>query len=1051
MDNGHNHSQDSKAFRARLDERTGQEFWRGLEELADTDEFRDFLEDEFPQQSRPLQMPVDRRQFLTLMGASLALAGLSGCRFLPQDKIVPYVNQPEDLVLGIPLFYTTAMTFGGYATGLLAESHEGRPTKLEGNPTHPASLGSSSALMQAAILNLYDPDRSQNVLNHGEISTWDGPESFEAAMQTALAQQAAKQGAGIRILTETVSSPTLVHQMGALLKRYPSAKWIQYEPVNRESAHEGARLAFGKVVNSVYKLDKADVIVSLDADFLLNMPGSVRYARDFADRRRVRGLASTMNRLYVIESAPTITGATSDNLLRIRASEIEGYARALAAELGVAGVDAGKTVAPEAWVKEVAADLKSADGKAVVIVGDQQPPAVHALAHAINGVLNAQGSTVVYTDPIESDTANQTLALKGLADEMAAGAVDMLFILGGNPVYTAPADIDFAGPLRSHKVGFSMHLGTHDDETGALCDWHVPEAHFLESWSDGLAYDGTASIVQPLIAPLFTGRSPHEIVGSIMGSVGGPYDWLRAYWKSQYGKADFEAFWQQSLIDGVIANTARPAVTVTVSPGLGSSLGAAPVVKDDMEVIFRPDPTIWDGRYSNNGWLQELPKPLLKVSWDNAVIMSPNTAVKLGLGARENPYDDVSATEGNEKVVEVTLNGRKVKGSVWVIPGHPDNSVTVYLGYGRTHTGKVGSDLGFNAGLLRTSNAPWFAVGATVTYTGDKKWLATTQYHHSMANRDIIRTASIKEYHARPMVAEKRTTDGASSDPALMAGYGKDRQWGSGGAFGSAESLSIYDGNEHKYDGYAWGMSVDLTTCIGCQACVQACQAENNIPVVGKDQVARGRDMHWIRIDTYYRGQNTNAPEGGTYFQPVMCQHCELAPCEPVCPVAATVHSHEGLNQMVYNRCVGTKYCSNNCPYKVRRFNFYKYIAGQPDNAPGNYDNPTMKLSANPNVTLRGRGVMEKCSFCVQRINAARINAKKEDRLIRDGEIQTACQQACPTKTIVFGNIADPNSEVTRLKHLTHDYALLGDLNTRPRLTYLAKIKNPNPALEAQG
>ncbi len=1062
MDNGRSESINSAAIKKRLDSAKGKEFWRSIEELAETEQFKQYLEDEFPQQSRPLRQEVDRRQFLTLMGASLALAGLSGCRFLPKDKIVPYVNMPEELVLGIPLTYATAFTLGGYAMGLLAESHEGRPTKLEGNPQHPASLGAISAMAQASILDLYDPDRSVNVTHMGDPSNWDGAGSFLEELQAVLLKQKPHGGTGMRILTETVTSPTLAKQLAQLMKQYPAAKWIQYESVNRDNAIAGSKMAFSEVVNTIHHFDKADVIVSLDSDFLMNLPASVRYARDFADRRRVRKGSAGMNRLYSIESTPTITSVTADHHLPVKASEVELFARALASELGLnAGSTPLTSAVPDKWVKAVAKDLKSASGKSVVISGDHLPASVHALVHAINASLGNAGQTITYTAPVEVDPTEQLPAFKTLVDEMKSGQVEALVILGGNPVYYTLADVPFAIALK--QVPFSIHLSLYQDETSALTNWHVPGTHFLETWSDARAYDGTVSVIQPLIQPLYEGKSFHDMLAMMISEPGSDFDRIHESWKAEKPGTGFENFWEKTLNEGVMAGTALPAKLVSLRADLLPALASVPFsVPAQVEINFRPDVTIHDGRNSNNGWMMELPKPITRLSWDNAIYISPKTAVDLGickasdiskpdgglsLATNDSHFDEHDYNSANERVVVLKLKGRSLEGPIWIVPDHADNAVTVHLGFGRTKAGKVGTGVGFNANLLRTSDASWSASGLEVGITDRTSILATTQFHHTMEGRDIIRMRDVSEFQKSPeFPKEEEDVVGSTNDPTQTAGHGEPGDFGAGGKLGHEAPISLYDGKDFKYDGYAWGMSIDLTTCIGCNACVQACQAENNIPVVGKDQVKRGRDMHWIRIDSYYKGPNVNRPEG-TFFQAVMCMHCEQAPCEPVCPVAATVHSHEGLNQMVYNRCVGTKYCSNNCPYKVRRFNFYKYTAGQPDNAPGNYDNPSMKLIANPNVTVRGRGVMEKCSFCVQRINAARITSKKENRQIRDGEIVTACQQACPTQTIVFGNIADPESKVTKLKGEPHDYSLLGDLGTRPRLTYLAKIRNPNPEL----
>jgi len=1019
MEQNHNKPLDLAAIRAKLAGKQGRQYWRSLEELADTEEFRQFLEDEFPQQARPLRLEVDRRQFFYLMASSLALAGLSGCRFMPAEKIVPYVKAPEEIVPGKPLAFATSMTFGGYALGLLATSYDGRPIKLEGNPDHPASLGATDTFAQAALLNLYDPDRSQNVLREGAISTW---EDFLTAARAELEKQRAKHGAGLRILTETITSPTLADQIQALLRQFPAARWHQYEPVNRDNARAGARAAFGEDVHTIYKFDKADVILSLDADFLISMPGSVRYARDFADRRRAREGQTNINRLYAVESTPGLTGAAADHRLALRAGEIEGYARAMASALGVntGGAPPASPAIPDRWISTVAADLQQHRGTSLVVAGDHQPAAIHALAHAMNQALGNVGQTVIYTAPVEASPIDQTTSLQELVDDMQNGRVEALFILSGNPAYTAPADLEFGKHLAG--VPFRARLGLFEDETSALCQWHIPETHFLEMWSDARAYDGTVSLIQPLIAPLYNGKSAHDLLAALAGQPRPGYDIVRDYWIGQNlpRTETFDRFWRKAIHDGMIPNTALPPKPVTLKPDFlaGLEKQAAPPGGQDIEIIFQPDPTIWDGRFANNGWLQELPKPLTKLTWDNAAHLSPALAQRLSLSSGQQ--------------IELTLQNRKVVAPVWILPGHPDNAITVTLGYGRERAGQIGNGIGFNAYLLRASDAPWFASGVTVRTVGTWHQLVSAQDRHSMEGRDIVVTRKLDNLAGS---AEH------GSGGERGAAEGEEHAEGSG-----HQELSMYP--EYEYEGYKWAMSIDLTTCIGCNACVIACQAENNIPVVGKDQVARGREMHWIRIDRYYAGNELDNPE--THFQPVPCMHCERAPCEPVCPVAATVHSQEGLNQMVYNRCIGTRYCSNNCPYKVRRFNFYKYVAGQPNRPGTNYDIPVLKLMANPNVTIRGRGVMEKCTYCVQRINAARIEAKKTNRTIRDGEIVTACQQVCPTKAIIFGNLNDARSQIAELKKQPHDYSLLEELNTKPRTTYLAKVRNPNPELETE-
>jgi MoCo/4Fe-4S cofactor protein with predicted Tat translocation signal len=982
---------DPETIREQVARKTGRDYWRSLDELAGNDDFIAYLKAEFPRQAEALEH-VDRRQFMKLMGASLALAGLSACTTQPPEKVVPYVKPPEELVPGEPVYFATAMPLLGTLTGLLVESHVGRPTKIEGNPQHPASLGATDAITQASILGLYDPDRAQVVRRVDEILSW---EAFQTALNAALQAQAERGGAGIRILTQTVSSPTLAAQLAAVQEKFPGARWHQYEPLARDNAVAGARLAFGTDVNTIYRFDQADVVVSLDADFLSSGGAHVRYARDFMAKRRLTGGARDMNRLYVVEPTPSNTGVKADQRLALRASRISGVARALAAGVGVAVPGADAKDAAAAWVAAAVADLKAHRGSSIVIAGDQQPAEVHALAHAMNAALGNVGKAVVYTDPIEARPEVQRDSIAALVKDMRAGSVELLFILGGNPVYDAPADLDFAAALDS--VPLRVHLSLFDDETSRLCQWHLPEAHYLESWSDGRAFDGTVSILQPLIAPLYSGRSAHEVLAMLTGQGSSKgYDIVRDYWKGQRGESGFETFWTRSLNDGLVAGSASTAKVVALRGDVGSTLPKPAAAADgtDLEIVFRPDPTILDGRFSNIGWLQELPKPLSKLTWDNAVELSPRDAERLGLV--------------NTDVVELALGGRKVTGAVWIAPGQADGVITATLGYGRTRAGRVGNGGGFDAYRLRTMATPDQATGLALKKTGDTYALSCTQHHGSLEGRDIVRATNLEHYREHPDFAQHIAHEPAADDTMYPA---------------------------FEYNGYAWGMAVDMNACTGCNACVIACVAENNIAVVGKEQVGNGREMQWLRIDRYYVGEPED-PE--VAYQPMFCQHCELAPCETVCPVNATVHDEEGLNVMVYNRCVGTRYCSNNCPYKVRRFNFYRFT---------NYADKSLELQRNPDVTVRSRGVMEKCTYCVQRINHARITAKREDRKVKDGEIVTACQQACPTDALIFGDINDKSTRVAKLKAEGRNYSVLGELNTRPRTTYLAIVRNPNPAL----
>jgi molybdopterin-containing oxidoreductase family iron-sulfur binding subunit len=991
---------DLETARARIAETQGPEYWRSLEELAGSSEFQEMMHREFPKGASEWLDAVSRRGFMKLMGASLAMAGMTACTKQPLESIVPYVKQPEELVPGRPLFYASAFSLGGYASPVLVESHLYRPTKIEGNEQHPASLGGTDIFAQASLLEMYDPDRSQNVVSMGELSTW---ETFVGSIEAVLAAQDAGDGAGVRILTKTVSSPTLADQLRQLLSRYPQAKWHSYEPINRDQVLAGAQASFGQPVETQYRLAGADVIVSLDADFLYpGFPGSVRYARDFVHGRDPdRG---TMSRLYVIESTPSSTGAKADHRLPVRAAEVEAFAGALLSALSGNPVLTSIGADEEKYLTALAKDLESHKGASVVIPGDHQSPQVHALAHAINQSLGNAGKTVVYTEPVDAHPVNQTESLKQLVADMRGSKVQLLLILGGNPAYDAPADLGFSDALKNSNIATRVHVGLYNDETAELCHWHINEAHYLEAWGDSRAYDGTVTIVQPLISPLYGGKSLLEVAALFAGeSQANGHQLVQDFWKGKHSGADFDAFWRKSLHDGWVEGTAFAPKQVSAKPGSATSQGKPDT--SSVEINFRRDPSIYDGCFANNGWLQELPKPMTKLTWDAPVMIGPQMADRMGLQSKD--------------LVNLELNGKTVQGPVWIQAGHPDNSITVFLGYGRRRAGRAGTGTGFDMYPLRSSLAPWFTTGAAIAKTGQTYLLASTQGYQTMetpdgGDRPLVQTKSLEEYRKQPEFAKE-------DEPA--------------------PELTLYPGFDYKKEKYSWGMTIDLNACVGCNNCILACQSENNIPVVGKEQVNKGRHMHWLRVDAYYQGDRANPK---AYFQPVPCMQCENAPCELVCPVGATVHSTEGLNDMVYNRCVGTRYCSNNCPYKVRRFNFFLFQ---------DWETPQLKMMRNPDVTIRSRGVMEKCTYCVQRINQHRIDSETatdtEKQTIKDGELQTACQQSCPANAIVFGNINDPNSRVTQLKGKARNYSLLADLNTRPRTTYLAEIRNPNPELEA--
>jgi molybdopterin-containing oxidoreductase family iron-sulfur binding subunit len=983
----------------------GKKYWRSIDELANTEDFQAAVEREFPGSAQEWVDPVSRRGFLKLMSASMALAGLAGCTKQPDEPIYPYVKAPEDLVLGKPNYFATAHPFVTGAVPLLVKSDEYRPIKVDGNPDHAYNHGSSDVFSQGTLLELYDPDRSKRTTYRGEERSWE-----EFAQELRLKAAASKDGTGLYFLSATITSPTLARQWKAVQAAYPKATLVQYDP-----AIAGTWLAKG--VNVQYDLSQADIVVSLDADFLSSSsyPGFHKLVGDYAKRRK--DPANGMNRLYAVESSTTTTGMKAEHRLGLRASEVPAFAAALAQAVGASGVDAPSyswAANQQRFLASLAKELKASAGKSAVIPGLYQDESVAALALAINNALGNVGKTVtVSSEPAIPLPSDQLGDFKALVAALNAGKVDWLVILNSNPIYSAPADLYFLDAF--NKAEIVAHLGSHVDETGQIAHWHIPSTHYLESWSDARAYDGTVSVVQPMIAPLYGGHSAHDVFQTLLDEpLLSAYEAVRTTQRDNI-KGDFETGWRKALHDGWIANTAD--ATGTAKPAL-STKAPTPSSKDAIEIIFRPDPNVYDGRWSNVGWLQELPKPVTNLSWDNAAIVSGATLTKLGL-----EEDDV---------IEISVGNGKVKAPVIVAPGHPDNSVTVYLGYGREFAGRVGSGAGFNAYLIRNTWAPFYATGSLKKVDG--KWgTAITKSHYqdhrspmvsgqgngnnslegdeAISERGIIRYATLDEFKANPNFAH----EGEGHDTPNM-GTSLFPNW--------------------TYTENKWAMSIDMNSCVGCNACIVSCYAENNIPVVGKQQVRIGRNMQWLRIDTYFEG-DLSAPRA--HFQPMTCQHCENAPCEQVCPVGATVHTPEGLNTMVYNRCVGTRYCSNNCPYKVRRFNFLLY---------SDYETESLKLSRNPDVSVRSRGVMEKCSYCVQRITAARIEADKENRPIRDGEVVTACQQACPASAIVFGNMNDPSSRVAKLHAQQRTYQVLADQNTRPRTRYIAEVLNLNSELE---
>jgi molybdopterin-containing oxidoreductase family iron-sulfur binding subunit len=1155
--------------------RTEPELFQSVEQWMDSAKFQEMMRDEFPEDADSWLDPISRRNFLALSAASVALA--SGCnpslRPASQRQVVPYVDQPVEVIPGVPLFFATAMPQqSGVGLGLLVKSLEGRPVKCEGNPNHPSSLGSIDLQALAAPLTLHDPDRSRAVTLNGNGSTFD---KALAAVKTELA---GKDGTGVVFLTEPTTSPTVHRLMGDVLKTYPKAKWVRYEPVGRGNEAAALAAAFpGKPASLHYKLDAADVILSLDADFLTTGPGAVRYARDFGARRKLSLILAEkelhheheeaakkdgkkpthkhfahetvlakavemarMNRLYVVEGALTSTGSIADHRLPLKPSRVEGFTRAVAAKVGVLGAVAPADLSPAVakWVEEVSKDLLAKKGKAVVIAGEHQSAATHLLALAINETLGAFGTTVAVTAPL--DPAPPNTDLKALVADMTAGKVSTLFLIGVNPVYDAPADLNFAEAMA--KVKTKVHHGLYADETAVPhCTWHIPAAHFLEGWGDVRGHDGTASIIQPLIAPMHGGKTAIDLLAAILNT--GEPDGLEAVkgtWraafddtafpaavKDKYKKSsaaapahDFDRYWESAVRAGVLEGSvpAAPAVAAVKLDKLADPALSVAAVQG-LEIQFRPDPALFDGKQANNGWLQELPKPMTNLTWDNAAMVSPATAESLQF---RQSFAWTAGERGRTEtdLAELTVNGRKLKVAVHILPAMADDVVVLHLGFGRERAGRVASPEdktttpGFNAYKLRGTDAVWNAP-AELKRLNERFFLAVAGAHWAMESRRPVRHATLEQFRDEKVFAQvpsispgeyqdiRALTPGTVENFEMLeterlkqrnadAGtpythpYAPDHEHPHEGHHDKRlKPLSLYVGNPIHVNGVdanigyrRWGMTIDLGSCTGCAACTLACVAENNIPVVGKDQVSKGRAMHWIRLDRYFsiptatvleddlgaggldpvaRGERIKkSAEIRVHVQPVPCQQCEKAPCEVVCPVGATVHSADGLNDMVYNRCVGTRYCSNNCPYKVRRFNFLQYA---------DYTTEGMKLVNNPDVTVRTRGVMEKCTYCVQRIRAAVIEAEREwDKKkpngeplreadatgrpkVYDGEILTACQQACPTQAITFGDLNDPRSAVIRTKAEPHNYGLLAEVNTMPRTSYLAAVRNPNPNL----
>lgn len=1068
---------------------TGAKYWRGPEELADSPELRAWVEQEFPAGAEEMRDGSSRRDFVKLMSASFMLAGLGifgvGCR-RPEEEILPFATQPEGYIHGVPQLYATAMPTRSGAIPLLARSDDGRPTKVEGNNQVPGSNGGTDVYAQASVLNLYDPDRARRVTRDGnKVSSLD---AFDAL--SGMAEKfTANEGEGLSFLGERGNSPSRRRIEGRLRQKYPKAKWYIHEPVDFDIRRRSATFAYGKPVIPRYRLDKASVILSLECDFLSTEEGMEQFTRDFTKSRKVSKDHAEMSRLYAIEGMMTLTGGSADHRLPVPSSQvikaISQIANFVLSASGVSGnqigdlnsavVNIGKSLPSDnnkagEWIRGCADDLLANKGRAVVLAGYQQPYEVHLLAHALNAALGAIGQTVELI-PTEEPAEG---SLVELAEALNAGAVDTLVITGCNPVYSAPGDLDWS--QTQAKAQTVVRLGYYEDETGETSTWHFPLAHYLETWGDGLTTDGVHVAVQPLIKPLFGGITDLEFLARIGGLVRtNPYDIVRDTFQATVGGLFVENNWRQFLHDGFLAGSGFKTTDGYAQWGLIAdevkkvSVADAPSASA-LEVTFARDARVDDGRYTNNGWLQELPDPVTKVCWENTIAMSKATAKELNVfpeywgedGWLSEYSNLLTKGESYASLIRLELDGREIVGPLWIQPGLADNMVVLNLGYGRSKAGRVGDGSGYNAYALRSSKNLYSASGAKVSVEKKLYPLACTQSHWTMEGRPIVREANLEQYKAHPAFA------------SAMNGHEMP---------GGNQSLYKNPLDELRKNPnvvHQWGMAIDLNTCTGCSACVIACQSENNIPIVGKAQVAKSREMHWIRIDRYFAGDFANPQMTN---QPMLCQHCEAAPCESVCPVNATAHDEEGLNVMAYNRCVGTRYCSNNCPYKVRRYNFFDYnkrslkdLVGPVYSSPmfsstdGEWDlkrwwkdpdNNTkrpndewelLKLVKNPDVSVRMRGVMEKCTFCLQRIEKAKISQKVKARAsgdvaVPDGQLKTACQQSCPAEAISFGNLNDEHSVVSQQKADSRNYSVLDFLHTLPRTTYLAKVRNPKSSM----
>ena len=952
-----------------------------------------------PQEPTVGNANISRRDLLTLASSLTALSLLPACR-RPAERIVPNVSRPEQIIPGRPLHYATALSFMGTAFGLLVETHEGRPTKVEGNPRHPETRGASSSFLQASIMQLYDPERSRSATQRGSVRDWQSVSSQLSALGQSLKLD---RGRSFAVLTDDHRSPTLAAALKELRASLPEAQFYSYATFDRSQQHTGAQIAFGRRLETVHAFSKADVVVVLDADPLALEGSPLRAARDWAARRAPE--QGPMNRWYVIESSLTITGSVADHRFRCEPSDLPRVLCALVSELharqliqvDMALLGAVNQVSASLdlnrWsprLNAIVNDLSRSRGRSLIVAGLRQPMAVHALVHWLNDALENQGATLKYVRCFDEQVGG-VAALAELANRLRTGTTQQVLILGANPVYDAPGELEFNEAMAQART--SIHAGLYHDETAQACTWHVNQAHPFESWSDVVSEDGTGSIVQPLIAPLFDGRSEVEVVHALLGKTASAYDCVRGYWMSRLSKTQFERDWRKALHDGIIEGTAFPTEVAVPAPDTIASelISLIQLRQQGYEISLVPDAHTYDGRYANSAWLHEMPEPFTKVTWGNVARVSQTLAAKYEL------------SDGD--VISLGIEGRKVHIPVLVAPGQADNTISITLGQGRESGGRIASSTGVNAHPLRSVRSPFLAQCRCFERQSHRVELARSQEQFSMQGRA----------------------------PVQVVRFGETAQLGS--RHSSQPEFVAYPTKAKAT--HAFGMSIDLSQCTGCNACAVACQAENNVSVVGVDGVRQRRLMHWLRMDRYYEGTGDDI---FAYAQPIVCQQCENAPCETVCPAGATAHSPDGLNDMVYNRCVGSRYCANNCPFKVRKFNYVEYWSAV---------EPLRRLQLNPDVTVRSRGVMEKCTFCVQRINAAKIDSKRNATPIADGAIATACEQACPTKAIIFGDLVDKQSRVTQSVGGTRGYRLIEELNLQARVHYLSKVRNPNPELKS--